>query len=50
MSAMGGKRTLVRDAHRMLGIAANEILNVTQSLWQRLSLGMASVAPKAETR
>lgn len=42
---MGHKRTLTRDARRVLRIAAYEFLNVPQSLWQWLCAG---VVPKAE--
>ena len=43
------RRTLARDAHRVLRVAAYEFINVAQSFWQWFSVGVAPVAPEAET-
>jgi hypothetical protein len=43
------KRTLARDAHRVLWVAAYEVINVPQSFRQWFSVGVAPGAPEAET-
>ena len=47
---MGQQGTLARDTHRVLWVAAYEIINVAQSFWQWFSVRMASVALEAEAR
>jgi len=42
---MGHRQTSTRDARRVLWIAAYEVLNIPQALWQWLC---ARVVPKAE--
>lgn len=46
---MGQRRTLTRDTHRVLWVAAYEVFNVAQSFRQWFSFGVAPVAPEAET-
>jgi hypothetical protein len=47
-TALGHKRTLARHAHRVLLVAAYEVINVPQSFRQWFSAGVAPVAPEAE--